>query len=548
MAIVGNTASEIGDVMIMTTEIPLVGISSITGFVDSVVGVTGTRLFEKKFRYSLDGGLNFNQEGYIDLTTPNLTSIPVDPSYDIFVEYRYERVGTDTTGLLEWNFTELTTTNVSTDLGPVYSDSVFNFFYPSVQHPTLVNWCLNVTEKMYRQGLLAKSLTRGENQNIDQEDRDFIDIWRSISCYFSLLVGYARGFRDFRENKVLLVDFLSQRGMYVCQEQNLVDLQYIQENYWDEMRHRGTALIAKPKGTDINGTPKPVDGELLRLICYNAICDEFLFAISEFNKFGWVVNEWSPLWKGISGQAQLTKIYEQTVTVEDLSKYPLINSGNISIANEGGVGNVMVIDAVPDTEVAGIGIVGDAYDADFATNVDPNLSYELSFLVKGTEPITVQVNSYSQSGTPISMKAVNVFTLPDENVSLQEVVLPGGTFMKVQVIIRPYDYLFDPDPTQTLTSLNTGTNLKFKSEFACKLIPKILLDNTNGGGVSGELRLYNIRFAPLSTPYSTGFINTANLIQTWIKNNQKSLTEDEIYDIIKFYLIPYTASLKNNYL
>ena len=213
MAIVGNTASEIGDVMIIVTDIPLTGISSITGYTDSTVGETGTRFFDKKFRYSLDGGLNFNIEDYIDLNPTNLTAVPVDPTYDIIFEYRYERAGTDATGLLEWNSTNLTTTSVPYVSGDSFDSSIFSYFFTTSYHPVLLGWCLNVLEKLYSPGILPQSMTRNENQNVNQDDRDFIDFWRSVTHYYALLVGYARGFEEFRSNKLLLVEYLRQRGI-----------------------------------------------------------------------------------------------------------------------------------------------------------------------------------------------------------------------------------------------------------------------------------------------------------------------------------------------
>ena len=50
MAVVDNTASAIGDVLLIEVEIPVIGLSSISSFIDSVVGVTATRYFEKYCR------------------------------------------------------------------------------------------------------------------------------------------------------------------------------------------------------------------------------------------------------------------------------------------------------------------------------------------------------------------------------------------------------------------------------------------------------------------------------------------------------------------
>ena len=55
MSVVGNTCSEIGDVLIIETQLSvLADYVQITSFVDSITGTTGTRFFNKKFRASQD--------------------------------------------------------------------------------------------------------------------------------------------------------------------------------------------------------------------------------------------------------------------------------------------------------------------------------------------------------------------------------------------------------------------------------------------------------------------------------------------------------------
>ena len=241
------------------------------------------------------------------------------------------------------------------------------------------------------------------------------------------------------------------------------------------MRHRGTAMIAKPKGIDVNGSPKPVDGELLRLICYDGDCDEFLFAISEFDSLGWVVNRWSPLWKGLSHQAQLTKIYEPTMEVQDLTKYPQTNSSDISIVNDGDVGfDVMSINGVAAGDRSGIGIASGAWDEDFATNVDPDLAYELSFYVKsdeGSGPVRLSVSmfGYTTSGISTAFQAMDDFTFPDQQSCLTEVNIVDGIWHKISVILHPHNSVYNTDPNYMLPNIGTGTNLRFKSDSTCKV-------------------------------------------------------------------------------
>jgi len=555
MAIINNTSSEIGDVMFMVTNIPITGIVSINNFTDITIGENAGKFFKKEFRYSLDGGLNFNIEGYQLLSPSILNVIPIDPSYDIIFEYRYTRVGIDNTGVLEWSSTNLITVNQPIVCGPAFSNSIFSFFFNTCYHPQVINWSLNVLSKLYNPGILPLSMTRNENQNINQEDRDFIDFWRSITNYYALLVGYARGFENFNKNKGLLLEFLRQRGVFLCENQTLLDLRYIQKNYWDEMRHRGTLLISKPKDSLINGNIKPVDGELLRLICFNKDCDEFLFDISEFNTIGWVINNWSPLWQGLSTHKQLIKIYEKSDTIEDLTKYPIHNSGfvgTITIPSIGG--DVMIIKNVPTGATAGVGILNGVFDPIYSTNIDPNIPYEISFMVRASSlggvipKLTLKLFGYNQNGANLSFQEMDNFLLADNQILLDQIELIDNQWIKISAILYPISKTFVNNPDQKFTNLGIGRNLKIKSLSTCKLIPQIFLDNTNGLAISGSIELYRIRLTPASTNYSTGFINTSNFIQTWTKNNQKSLTESDVKQIMKSYLLPYKSTLQNNFL
>lgn len=553
MAIVNNTLSEIGDTLIIPAGVPITGLSAISGYTEMVSGETGTRLFDRYFRYSLDG---INWTINIPLSNSNLSAIPIDPTYDFFIEYKYVRIGADTTGLLVFDSVNLDGTYVAKDCGIVFDQSVFKYFFDCCCNEDTLKWCVNVLEKVYRPGIVARSLIRGENENANQEDRDYIDFWRSISCYFGLFVSYARKFETIPTNRTLLLIYLKQRGVYVCEDMSLSELNYIMSNFWDEMRHRGTALIAIKNGELVNGTPKPVDGELLRLVCYDDSCDEFLFGISEFNRIGWVVNEWSPMWQGITDQNQFIKLFEKNKSVIDLSNYPLLNAGNVSIVNDtvpdtiitSPVGT-MEIAVPPAGQKAGIGFT--TPDFDKSSNIDPGLSYELSFYVKsisGLPKISVGLFGYGTANTVKDLRDVKISAImpPSNDMIVEELIPTVGVWYHVRCILHPSTHLYNTDVEITTPSFGVGNNLK-STDNVCKIIPEIVLDNTSGTS-TGTIRLWGIRFAPLSTKYSTGFVGTANFIQTWLKVNGGSYTNDQIAEIMKYYLLPYKTFLNNNFL
>ena len=551
MAIVNNILTEIGDTIIIQANIPITGLATITGYIDSVLNETAGRFFKKEFRYSLD---TINWTTWEDLSILNLTNIPINPTYDFMIEYRYTRDGFDNSGALVFENVDLQGTYIATTCGITFQSSVFSYFFNSCNSLPVLQWCISVLEKVYKPGIVSKTLLRDENQNENNEDRDYIDFWRAVCCYFATLVAYAREFETFQTNEYLLIEYLKQRGMFVCDNMSVVDLNYLMVNFYDEIRQRGTAQIALPKDTDINGTPKPVDGELLRLICYDPDCDEFLFAVSEFDSLGWVVNSWSPLYQGVAHQDQLTKIYEPTNDFVDLNNYPLINAANCSIITDGSM-DVMSIDNVPAGQKAGIGIVDPliptAAEIEFMTNISTDVVYELSFYVRMIDPATpfsVRLYGYGVNNFPKQIRDIKVSPLmPVSNDAIVEEVLPGvGTYYFVRVLLYTSTHTYDTSPVVSTPNIGIGNNLK-STDNVCKIIPEIVLDNSSGGSASGEIRVWGMKFAPAFTPYSTGFIGVSNFVQTWIQNNNGAYTNEQITINMLRYLLPYRATLQNNF-
>lgn len=85
--------------------------------------------------------------------------------------------------------------------------------------------------------------------------------------------------------------------------------------------------------TDNSGILKQYDGEYLRLICYSATCDEFLYNNVPAIYQGWCLSNASPCYQGLRPQhnKSILKAYEQQASVLDLTKYPLINPSQIYI-------------------------------------------------------------------------------------------------------------------------------------------------------------------------------------------------------------------------
>lgn len=447
MSVVQNTLSEIGDSVLFKMSSPIIGIDRFTGFTDEVVGETLHRTLRREFRYTLDA---VNYTGWMPLDGTNVTTIQIQPNYYFQAEYRYTRTGSTSGGLIIFNWVRLDyETSVDCIKSHYFDLSIYKYFYDCMDHNDIKSWCVNVLKKLYFPGVLPISMTRGENRNRNQEDRDFIDFWSTISCYFSLVVNYARSFGKIFTDHRLLRRFLQQQDLIVGARESLEDLQYLARNTYSEFSKRGTIHIS-----EVNEN-KP-DGELLRLIQYDSRIDEFIF---ESSYYLWNLDEHSPMYKGIY-PTQCFKGYSKGEI--ELANYPIINPTKVSLVPEG-YETVMKITGVENGEVAGIGFdnpnTPTVDDIGFLFNVDARLTYELSFMVRGNARFSVRGYGYSSAIT----KAHPTLIVPEgigNTAILQQRVVDNGEWYWVRVLFYSFDELSTGTPDMRQTSLGVGNNLR----------------------------------------------------------------------------------------
>lgn len=617
MAVIENRSTEIGDTLIIKTEVPIIGIVTLLSFIDVTRGEVGDKYFSKTFRYSVDG-INFSP--YILLTDSNIQGIEINSTDTLVLEYVYQRSGLDESGSVVFDSVTLQGEFVDIICGEAYDRSMFSDYF-NCNNLCSLNWSINVLEKLYKQGILPKFIERGKGDS-NSEDRDFIDFWRSVTHYFALFVCLARSFSEFYTNEDLLKEYLKQRGLFFCNDIDYQSLYYLMQNYYDEIRQRGTIQIIKEQGqidlinidcdeseslsqslSKDGDSIKYVNGELLRLICYD-ITNEFLFNLCKNEKIGWNIGNSSPLYTGMSDQNGVNKAYEDSLGIEDLSKYPLIRDYNCSTITDGDK-DVLFINNVANGSVSGVG------DLDFskAIKVDPQLDYEITFVVKQnfdesvsesqsvseslSEPLdgnlTFGCFAFNVHGALVDL--INIRNGSDDNFFLEKVRLqredkylyirgmifnsdkyeqfsPIKSYEKGKIVSLSNNYYqciksvsLSPDPATSpeywvlkptdelmsslRTNLSIGNNLKFKEEVNY-IIPYIVLDNETGN--DGSLYIWDIKIKPVSTPYSHGFIQTPNFIHIWLKNKNSEKSKLEIESIMRRYLLPYNTTFKNIYL
>lgn len=87
--------------------------------------------------------------------------------------------------------------------------------------------------------------------------------------------------------------------------------------------------------------------------------------------------------------------------------------------------------------------------------------------------------------------------------------------------------------SQPKTSLGMGRNLIMAPSTANVFV--------NLKCVKDTINIWNFKVRPLRTPFSTGFVGNNNLLEIWRKNNKKHMSNEDIDNIAKNYLLPYNA-------
>lgn len=280
-------------------------------------------------------------------------------------------------------------------------------------------------------------------------------------------------------------------------------------------------------------------GELLRLICYHDNTDEFIFNVVQTEKLGWCIEYSSPLYMGMSDEIGAIKAYENTPGVFDLSKYPLLNSGFISTTTDGDK-NVMNIQGQPGLQV-GIGDISNLKD--FGVKVDPDVDYEITFLVEqqtNDPSLTFKAYGFDKDGNNVDL--LSVVDGSAQNFFFEKIQLNrNDIYYMVRGIIYNQNHSLISSP-DGLLNIGYGQQLKFSGDLV-KIVPQLFVDDS-----STVINIYDFKVRPLATKYETGFIQSNNFIEMWLKNNNKQISKSVLENNIRRYLIPYNSTFKIDYM
>ena len=247
--------SLVGDKCVSISTIGEIGVSSIDSYAESI---SGGGAVTKTFAVSRNG-VHWSKE-YNPTLASELLAAYVDAGITARDAVWFRVTFTLVSGAATIDSFTFGVTKDQTYVSNItFSRTIFNRFFTIGFTEAQTPWARAVLEKMYKR-VVPMYIDRNENIDI-AEDQDFIALWRSISVFFAMFVQYTRVFDDFFNREDLLTEFLKQRGIYLCGDETLDQLQYIATNYYNEHRRRGTdipnrtwtdAAIDDPATNEIN--------------------------------------------------------------------------------------------------------------------------------------------------------------------------------------------------------------------------------------------------------------------------------------------------------
>jgi hypothetical protein len=471
---------------------PVVGLIALTGFTDNATSVMGAS-FTKTFRYSKDGITFSNWQPLISI---NITSISLVEKDTLIIEVNYTKVPADS--LIDVTSLSFQTTEGTLNTPIEYfSNSLFSSYF-DVNDLEALGWCINVLEKIYNKGLIPDYIERTSIE-------DFLSFWKSVAKFYSFYVKLARIYSKFYNDDSLIREFLTQRGLIVSPENTLMELQELLEKFYFEVAKRGTIRV--------------MDGELLRLIHYKNTIDEYIWCLYRKHHFGWNLGNSSPLYRGLRINDSLNKVPWSLKHVSVADSTPYLNTA--SIITDG------------DKQVVAIRGGGSiTISVGNAIRVDPRLDYQISFkikLISGT--FGCEAAGYNQGNATVNLKSKK--TGSDQNT-----FFTGAKLSRSDRYLTVKMYLYNKD--SGTSALNQNNIRQGQNLVSISTLTKLGL-NIN---CSADANIYDVRFVPMITSYSRGFLQSVNLISLWLRNRNGDYNIPSLKQYIDKYLIPYNCHTK----
>lgn len=407
----------------------------------------------------------------------------------------------------------------------IYNSTVFSRFFEE-NDPAVMGWAENVLAKLEGNGILPTFINKKDNP-------DFKAFWGTITHVFALIVLYSRKYKEIDSNRILFEQFIQDRGLVTSLVDSQDQMEYLFYNYLEEYAKRGRL--------DIINTEGELLGELLRLIRYSSV-DEFIFALLRPEATGWSMGFSSPTWDGTDTVMNITKAFEYTKGINDLSKYPLVLPQNVALTQDINGDPEDIFNVMTFLGTQPVGIDG-REDLSKLIIIDPNMSYEISLMVKvsstDNQNLKFGVAGYETTdGEPMPMGVIDEGQITGSSLwfhTAEYITLPNdGIYYYLKGILLSNNEKFLSNPK---LNFNTGQALSLMP--AMKYIAPIFIQERNSR-IQGNayVYVYDFKVKPLHLPFEQGYLGERDIIATYYKNNAYQ-TQFSIEQYLKNYLIGY---------
>jgi hypothetical protein len=525
------------EVIKINTEYPVFGIKKFTdvSVMESDQHGNLSNSLEVKYRYSIDS-IFWSEEEV--LTRQSVVGIPSYEKGNYGIRHNHpfqiEYTVTNPTGyLIDLISISLDFEIQQADVPDEYLETCWSDMMPFYDRYVLI-WAANLLEKIYRHGIVPMFIKRGGNQNRNWEDKSYIDFWWCIAHLAAFRILFTKRLMgEVLFTTDMLKEFLRQRNVFTSEKNDISELYYLANNYYNEIRRRGTQMIFSNKYSEVstdmsidngklpsnyNMLPQTVKesqfnkdltirGELLRLLGISRN-DLEIYRV-ERDDCGWYVGKSSPT-------------YTSPTHIDGFVKridFPIFRGATFN-------GNDLHT-LRPASGICGIGIESNIVkitELNQMCNINTSVSYEITFLVRKTSvnngTFSFGVSFLNEFGEVLS------FGFFFENQT------SSGLTQNVNYFIRGIVYSHGSELSYPL-NIGTGNQLKFPDNNMDGIIPYFSCSSP----LNMEIRDLKIR--PANSYVSDYLSQTEKLI---ILNNQtnREYSDNSIQEIIDKFLVDYS--------
>ncbi len=379
-------------------------------------------------------------------------------------------------------------------------------------------WYKSVIDKLFVGGTVPSY--------INTESQDSKDFWTSVAKFFEYYVVISRYFSSFELSRELLVEFLLERNLFLRGDENLRSLQEIRKQYYSYITSRGSIVQLQDREKS----------EIFKIIASYSF-DYLGWKLFKEGEVGWSIGLSSPLFRGISNKQSLNLFpYNESSDQLGFDLNPLLPQSNPQNLSEQLDEGVKVLRMNSPSGVSSNREFQELYP--YLLRISDNIDYEFSLKVKKSSlgRLSIGIRLFSQEGqelTPFSSS-----TYQNTNWFLYQEKLQRSDRY---ITIRGFIYGFKKQPRdKDSLNIKKGNNL-ISSPGATYLLPQILIENDSNGSLGNAL-VKEVKIAPISTPFSRGFVQTRNLLSLWLMNRSDA-TIDQIEANFVKYLLPYNLHL-----